>query len=145
MPTHSYVIVQKRIWKFEIFLKFDFFRYWYFLGTCEYHIWNQHKKLNLLSIMNRGEPRFDHVVHFWTTANHNKSTRFAYQKMHLNVSICPLCLFIHLTHAIVSNHSFSKIFQIDFCNPSGRNFLTGSSLKESSEVTLSILGEAKLI
>ena len=70
MPTHYYVIVEKRILDSEILLKFQFSRYWYGFENFEYHIRNQHIKLHLLSTMNRGEPRFNQVVHFWFNLNH---------------------------------------------------------------------------
>ena len=76
MPTHYYVIVEKRIRYSEILLKFEFSRYWYVSGTFEFHIRNQNQKLHLLSTINHGEPQFDRVVHFWTaaiTVNHRDS------------------------------------------------------------------------
>ena len=61
-----------------------------------------------MSIINCDEPRFDHVVHFWTTANHHESPRFTYQTMRHDMSIRPLCLFLNLTHAIEPYHWFSE-------------------------------------
>ena len=113
-PTHYYVIVEKPISKLEIFLKFNFFRYWYFVGTFEYHIQNQHEKLHLLNIMNRGEPRFNQVVHFWFNLNHMIEPWFTCQKMRYHLSNRPLCLYQSYAYAIVFYDDFNDLWNFKF-------------------------------